>query len=120
MVLLSQWVRSWALHSQEWRFLARAGLASSDGPLLRIFRAYGKVLAINIQRKEPDANGDHQSWALVTFTDAAGLENALASDTAVDDDAGHRVELATRRANVQDELQKDTTGALAGICSHGL
>jgi hypothetical protein len=90
-------------------------LAASDEPLMRVFRAYGKVLTVTIRRKKSTANGENKSWALVTFTDAQGLDKALASPTVVEGDAGQEVVLVTKIADVKGELQKETTGALAKI-----
>jgi hypothetical protein len=93
------------------------GYTSSNKLLLRVFRPYGTVVSLTVRKKPSSDPAAHKSWALVTYVDTSGLEEALAANTVVEGDDGQAVALVTKVADISGELEKSGTSALANIWS---
>ena len=79
--------------------------------LTSVFSDFGKVMSVTVRRKE----GELKNWAFITFVDAVGMAAALENEVRVPGDTGKEVRLTVKEAKVDKELQKSSTGALAGM-----
>lgn len=73
----------------------------------RCFERFGKLVALTLRRKP----GRCKSWALATFEQAEAAKAALAANTQY---GTPPVTLIVKREDIEQELRKPTTGALAG------
>jgi hypothetical protein len=86
----------------------------ADGPsaLTDALGVFGKVLSVTVRRKP----GDCKSWALATFLDKKAAKAAtMRAGLLVRDAVGKQVKLTIKGAKVDQELNKENTGALASM-----
>ena len=100
--------------------------AKGPARLTAFFSAYGQVLSVTVRKKPPDAPGaPPRSWALLTYKLPAEASACLAASkkkdgvrvpTAADGERpGDTVRLAIKAAQLEKQLRKKDTGALAAI-----
>ena len=84
--------------------------ADDPAALTDALKAFGKVLSVTVRRKP----GYCKSWAFATFVDQASCMQAVSSGSiSLEDSAGEAVAVTLKAAQVDKELKKDGTGALA-------
>eukprot|EP01044_Picomonas_judraskeda_P008835 COSAG03_NODE_1034_length_4987_cov_5.503069_6_plen_185_part_00 len=84
--------------------------ADDPAALTDALKAFGKVLSVTVRRKP----GYCKSWAFATFAEQASCLQAVGSGSiTVEDSAGEAVAVTLKAAQVDEELKKDGTGALA-------
>ena len=85
-------------------------IADSPQALSEALRVFGKVLSLTV-RKKP---GDCKSWALATFVEVHAARTATSRARLVfKDGGGQPVKVQIRTSKVDQELNKEGTGALA-------
>lgn len=76
-------------------------------------RQFGDVISVTVRVKP----GQHKSWALCTFKDAGTVRLAASMGMTVKDADGADVPLKVSVAEVERNLKKNTTGALAKLAN---
>ena len=88
--------------------------ASSDetdiesSPLAKLFARFGTIISLTARQKP----GLNRSWAFITFATSSSVEQALKPDHAVKHGS---VQLQVEKTNVEEQLQRSETGALAEV-----
>eukprot|EP01052_Picozoa_sp_SAG31_P011804 SAG31_NODE_677_length_12894_cov_4.083548_13_plen_607_part_00 len=93
-----------------------ANVARGEAGLTKLFARFGRVISVTIRRKEEEGAGlgGRRSWAFVTFAEPASVKAALSAKLICTDDVAQaEVVLLTRRAAVESEMAKQSTGMLA-------
>ena len=78
---------------------------------------FGKVLSVTVRQK-PSEGGTSKSWALATFVHRTSAKDAInQGELTVGVGEGQFAEILIKSANVDKELRKGSTGALAATWS---
>lgn len=83
-----------------------ADLTSS--PLAKLFAEFGTIISLTTRQKP----GLNRSWAFITFDNATSVREALEPGRTVKHGS---IELQIAKANVEEQLQRSETGALATV-----
>ena len=89
----------------------RAGGRGENAELAKLLARYGRVTSMTVRAKP----GVNKSWAFVTFVDAEAAKAACAATLAVHPVDGEPVSLKVMPANVDEQLRKASTGAIAEV-----
>lgn len=79
-----------------------------SSPLAKLFAEFGTIISLTARQKP----GLNRSWAFITFATAVSVEQALKPGHAVKHGS---VQLQVEKTNVEEQLQRAETGALAQV-----
>lgn len=78
-----------------------------SSPLAKLFAGFGAIVSLTTRQKP----GLNRSWAFITFENAASVEKALKAKPV----KHGSVQLEIKKADVEEQLQRSETGALADV-----
>ena len=79
-----------------------------SSPLAKLFVGFGTIVSLTTRQKP----GLNRSWAFITFENVASVEKALKPAKPVKHGS---VQLQIKKADVEEQLQRSETGALADV-----
>ena len=89
-------------------------VAEEPSLLTDLMQVFGKVVSVTVRLKE----GELKSWAFITFAARESADKASDIGGVTASDAGGKaVRLIIKKAQLDKELSKESTGALAGTWS---